>query len=175
MNVRWIWVAIPVLGLALAACGGNVTPPPDYSWEFNVTLEPADVGDPQYPDEPCVEPAQASPETYRYGLVVEGDTVSIYSDDSKLAEGTLRGTFISYAATAPFTEYRTSADGEPREIEWLLDGHVSFIDQDLSQSKNTSCDDALETITLVSVHEALEDDYATGCRHVSCALWEKVR
>lgn len=172
---RWVVGIVLGFGLVLAACEPSVGSPPDYSWVFDVTVEPVDVGDPQYPEDPCVEPGGAAVETYTYGLVVQGDTVSLYSDDSKLAEGTLRGTYIAYSSSAPFTEYRTSADGEPHQIEWLLDGHVSFVDQDLSQSQNTSCDDALEVITLVSVPEALADEYDNGCQHVSCTVWEKRR
>ncbi len=172
---RW-WIGIVVgLGLSLAACGPSVGSPPDYSWVFDVTVEPVDVGDPQYPEDPCVDPGTADAETFTYGLVVEGDTVGIYSDDSKLAEGSLRGTYISYASTAPFADYRTGAGGEPLEIEWLIEGHVSFVDQNLTESKNASCDDAMEVITLVSVPEPLEDEYHNGCQHVSCTVWEKRR
>ena len=169
----WVAVSIAVLGVLLAGCGSDLSAPPEYAWVFKVTASPVAAGDPSFPEKPCVAPGEAETVTYDYGLVVEGDSVVVYSNDAKLAEGNLRGTFISYDSVTVFTEYRTSAAGEPTEIEWLLEGHVSFVDQELSQSRNDTSDDALEIITLVSVHEDLADEFETGCQHVTSTVWEK--
>ncbi len=151
------------LALALAAlpwiggCGAALSPPPEYSWVFDVTVTPTG-GD-------CVDAADASEERYVYGLVVEGDTVHLYSDDSKLADGTLTGKYIAYQSAAPFTERRTGDAGEPLEIEWTIAGTVLFDDQELTVSSEGE-----ETITIFdSEVEGIE----TGCTHVSETSWAR--
>ncbi len=143
--------------LLVAACGAPIPPPPEYSWTFDVTVTPAESA--------CVSLDDAAEEAYVYGLVVEGDTVSLYSDDSLLGDGTLRGTYISYQSPAPYTDHRVGADGSPADVEWTLAGHVSFTDQNL-----TSSQDGEEVIT---VFYSEDEDIPIGCEHRSTTRWEK--
>jgi len=145
-------------GLWLMACGATMPPPPDYSWEFDVTVTPAESD--------CVEPLnQVGEEIYHYGLVVEGERVLIYSDDSMLAEGTLFGTYISYETLAPFTDHRVDSEGAPADVEWMLEGFVSFTDQNLSGSREGE-----ELITVVySELPSIEE----SCIHRSTTIWQK--
>ena len=149
---------LAALPMVLAACGASLTPPPEYAWVFDVSITPSG-GD-------CVDdPGSADSQSFTYGVVVAGDTVEIYSDDAKLADGTLTGKHIGYSSPAPFTERRQNENGEPVEIEWTLSGHVDFLDQDLTESE-----DGEETITIFGSEV---DDIETGCTHASVTEWRK--
>lgn len=149
---------LATIGLWLVACGAAMPAPPDYSWEFDVTVTPAESG--------CVESLnQTGEETFVYGLVVEGDRVLIYSDDSMLAEGTLFGTYISYETLAPFTDHRVDASGAPADVEWMLEGYVSFTDQNLNGSREGE-----ETITVLYSELASVEE---SCTHRSTTVWQK--
>lgn len=150
-------LALVVLLPWIAGCGAALSPPPEYSWVFDVTVTP-DTGD-------CVDMGDATEEKYVYGLVVEGDVVTLYSDDSKLADGTLTGKYIAYQSAAPFTERRTGPAGEPLEIEWTLAGNVLFNDQELTSSESGE-----ETIT---VFQSEVEDVETGCEHTSITTWSR--
>ena len=151
-------VLLACMGLWLAACGASMPPPPDYSWEFDVTVTPAESG--------CVESLnQTGEDVYVYGLVVEGDRVLVYSDDSLLAEGTLFGTYISYETLAPFTDHRVDAEGAPADVEWMLEGYVSFTDQNLTGSREGE-----ETITVLYSELAAVEE---SCTHRSTTVWQK--
>jgi len=157
-RLAFVTVLLVGAGTWLASCGATMPPPPDYSWEFDVTVEAAESD--------CAESVGPGDlETYHYGLVVEGDRVLVYSDDSMLAEGTLFGTYISYETPAPFTDHRTDAGGAPADVEWMLEGFVSFTDQNLSGSREGE-----EVITVVySELPAIEE----GCTHRSTTIWQK--
>lgn len=141
----------------ITGCGASLSPPPEYSWVFDVTVTPDTSS--------CTDPADASEEKYVYGLVIEGDMVAIYCDDSKLADGTLTGTRIAYQTAAPFTDRRTGDQGEPVEIEWTLAGHVLFADQELKTS-----DSGEETIT---VFQSEVEGIDLGCEHNSTTFWDR--
>jgi len=150
-------VLVVALPLWLSACGAALSPPPEYSWVFDVTVTPS--------DSECVDVGDASEESYVYGIVVEGDVVSIYSDDSKLADGTLTGKYIAYQSPAPFTERRTGSAGEPLEIEWTLAGNVLFNDNELTTSQ--------EGEEVITVFQSEVEDVETGCSHTSTTVWER--
>jgi hypothetical protein len=147
-------IAVPLL---VAACGAPIPSPPDYSWTFDVTVTPA--------QSECVSLDDAGEETFVYGLVVEGDTVSVYSDDSLLGDGTLRGTYISYQSPAPYTDHRIGDDGSPADVEWTLAGHVSFTDQNLTSSQ--------EGEEVITVFYSEDEEIEAGCEHQSSTRWEK--
>lgn len=153
----FILVVVP---LALAACNAAIIETPEYAWEFEVTVTPS--------ESTCVALSDAEEAIYSYGLVVAGSAVEIYSDDGKLADGTLTGRFIEYESMAPFTDRRLGTDGEPLEVEWTIDGEVLFVDQDLSAS-----DSAMEIITVFSADEAT--DLEAGCEHTSTVRWDKTK
>jgi hypothetical protein len=149
--------AVVVLLPWIVGCGAALSPPPEYSWVFDVTVTPD--------TSTCAEVADATEESYVYGLVVEGDTVSVYCDDSKLANGTLTGKYIAYQSAAPFTERRTGDAGEPIEIEWTLAGNVLFDDQELTTSSSGE-----ETIT---VFQSEVEGIDMGCEHFSTTNWKR--
>jgi hypothetical protein len=154
-------VLLAATPLALSACGANINPAPEYAWTFSVTVTP-DTSE-------CVNLGDASEESYDYGLVVEGSAVEVYSDDGKLADGTLTGRFIEYESAAPFTDRRLSADGAPLEVEWTIYGEVLFADQDLNSSDDGN--DNFEEITVFSADEGT--DIEVGCVHRSTTRWSR--
>jgi len=147
-----------VVPLALAACNAAVIETPEYAWTFNVTVTPS--------ESTCVALSDAEEAVFSYGLVVAGSAVEIYSDDGKLADGTLTGRFIEYESMAPFTDRRLGTDGEPLEVEWTIDGEVLFVDQELTES-----DSASEIITVFAADEGT--GLEAGCDHTSTASWKK--
>ncbi len=142
----------------LQACGADIPPPPDYSWVFDVTVIPAS-------DSECDPGGGAEAVEYVYGLVVEGDHVLLYSDDSLLAEGTLHATYLSYSTPSPFTDHRQNDDGAPMDVEWTLTGTVSFFDQSLNTSEEGE-----EIITIFYSEDPSLDE---GCTHRSNTEWKR--
>lgn len=146
-------------GLLLSACGADMPEPPEYSWVFDVEVIPAESD--------CVSPlSDARKEQYTYGLVVQGDQVMVYVEDALLADGALFGTHLSYATPAPFTDHRRD-DGEPWDVEWTLDGSVSFGDPSLGSSR-----EGQETITVL--YSDKPEVIPPSCQHVSDTVWTKV-
>ena len=148
-----------LLGLVgvLQACGAEIPPPPEYSWVFDVSVFPASDSD-------CGS-GGGGQQDFVYGLVVEGDHVLVYSDDSLLAEGTLHATHLSYSTPSPFTDHRTGGDGEPVDVEWTLTGSVSFFDQSLNKSE-----DGEETITVFYSEDPTVEQ---GCMHQTPTEWTR--
>lgn len=142
----------------IQACGAEIPPAPEYSWVFDVKVIPGATSE-------CDPGGSAVLVEYVYGLVVEGDHVLVYSDDSLLAEGTLHATYLSYSTTSPFTDRRVNDGGEPVDVEWTLSGTVSFVDQSLDESEVGE-----ETITIFySEDPSLEE----GCTHRSDTEWTR--
>jgi len=147
-----------VLAGFVQACGAEIPPPPEYSWVFDVTVIPAS-------DSECDPGSSAEPAEYVYGLVIEGEHVLLYSDDSLLAEGTLHATYLSYNTPSPFTDHRIGDDGEPMDVEWTLAGTVSFFDQSLNVSEEGE-----ETITVFYSEDPWVEE---GCMHRSNTEWNR--
>lgn len=142
----------------IQACGADIPPPPEYSWVFDVSVFPAAESE-------CDSGGSAQQIDYVYGLVVEGDHVLLYSDDSLLAEGTLHATYLAYSTPSPFTDHRVADSGEPVDVEWTLTGTVSFFDQSLNKSE--------EGEEIITVFYSEDPSVDQGCTHRAPTEWTR--